>query len=345
MIQFDDQTGSSTISPAVNGQRTSQEDIQPAAASTSLYTDIARPDIEDDQTTFRSARSRFSSRSLLTRSSLFSASTGFHPLNGATWRHELIIDMQSGFGPGAPRNRDYRPVQEGRERGLRGGFLPRIRGVGRIGKGPILVPKAMVDALDAEKREIREAEVKAKAIVDALNAELRAIREAEAKAKAKDEARRQEIKWREEYEESGRRRLAEMVEIRLEQKLREEAEAKETRERKEEMEVMATRIDKTSGQQDHSLEDLGYSYAEAWERIVLSKRLIEWFSSQLIKSEKELWKDHNTYSHNISDALKTLSDVQQRSDHLWWEVALSYAKLRIGDVAREWNTDCWPELP
>lgn len=51
--------------------------------------------------------------------------------------------MNSGFGPGAPRDFNYRGVQEGRERG---GFLPRLRGVGRLGKPPIRVPEAMAKA-------------------------------------------------------------------------------------------------------------------------------------------------------------------------------------------------------
>lgn len=51
--------------------------------------------------------------------------------------------MNSGFGPGAPRDSNYRGVQEGRERG---GFLPRLRGVGRLGKPPIRVPGRMAEA-------------------------------------------------------------------------------------------------------------------------------------------------------------------------------------------------------
>lgn len=54
----------------------------------------------------------WSARSILTR--LFSDSTGFRSFPGATWREELIRNMNSGFGQGAPTN-EYRAVQEGWE--------------------------------------------------------------------------------------------------------------------------------------------------------------------------------------------------------------------------------------
>lgn len=59
--------------------------------------------------------------------------------------------MNSGFGPGAPRDSNYRGVQEGRERG---GFLPRLRGVGRLGKSPIKVPEGLVEAAEEKQSDI-----------------------------------------------------------------------------------------------------------------------------------------------------------------------------------------------
>ena len=59
--------------------------------------------------------------------------------------------MNSGFGPGAPRDSNYRGVQEGRERG---GFLPRLRGVGRLGKPPIKVPKGLAEAAQVKPSEV-----------------------------------------------------------------------------------------------------------------------------------------------------------------------------------------------
>lgn len=72
-----------------------------------------------------------------------SGSTGFRSQHGATWHEELIITMNSGFGPGAPRNETCRPVKEWREKGA---FLPRLRGIRGIGKAPAQVLAMMVQA-------------------------------------------------------------------------------------------------------------------------------------------------------------------------------------------------------
>ena len=58
--------------------------------------------------------------------------------------------MNSGFGPGAPRNDAYRGVQEGRERG---GFLPRLKGVGRLGRPPVKVPEKLAEAAREKPEE------------------------------------------------------------------------------------------------------------------------------------------------------------------------------------------------
>lgn len=79
--------------------------------------------------------------------SLFSDRTGFRSFPGATWREGLIRNMNSGFGQGAPTN-EYRAVQEGREGE---GFLPLLRGVGRLGRGPISVLQGMADAMKEER--------------------------------------------------------------------------------------------------------------------------------------------------------------------------------------------------
>ena len=65
-------------------------------------------------------------------------------MEGATWRQDLVLTMNSGFGLGSRRIGEHGGDKEGRERG---GFLPRIRGVGRTGRGPIAVPASMIRAL------------------------------------------------------------------------------------------------------------------------------------------------------------------------------------------------------
>ena len=85
--------------------------------------------------------------------SVFTDSTGFRLLPGATWKEDLYRSMNSGFGSGAPRDQNYRSVQEGRERG---GFLPRLRGVGRLGKRAVPVPAGLANAMGAQLREITE---------------------------------------------------------------------------------------------------------------------------------------------------------------------------------------------
>lgn len=52
--------------------------------------------------------------------------------------------MNRGFGPGAPRNDKYKALREGREKG---GFLPKVRGVGRIGNRAVGVPEQLVRAV------------------------------------------------------------------------------------------------------------------------------------------------------------------------------------------------------
>ena len=96
----------------------------------------------DEQSSRWSNRSRRSFTSSLTGS--FSYSSGQRSLEGATWRQDLVLTMNSGFGLGSRRIGDNKEVREGRERG---GLLPRIRGVGRLGRGPIAVPASMLRAL------------------------------------------------------------------------------------------------------------------------------------------------------------------------------------------------------
>lgn len=102
---------------------------------------------DSSSSAYFSAKSRRSFRSLFTRSSLFTESTGLRSLEGATWKYDLILTMDSGFGSGSRRIGDYEGAREGREKG---GFLPRIKGVGRTGKGPAAVPMAMVEAMGAK---------------------------------------------------------------------------------------------------------------------------------------------------------------------------------------------------
>lgn len=85
----------------------------------------------DTGSTYYSARSQFSFRSIFTRS------TGQRSQNGATWRQALTKTMNSGFGSGTR-------VREGREKG---GYLPPITGVGRTGKAPAPIPSSMLRAL------------------------------------------------------------------------------------------------------------------------------------------------------------------------------------------------------
>ena len=103
--------------------------------------------IAETQTTFWSAQSVVWS--------MFTESTGFRSIPGATWKEDLCRSMNSGFGPGAPRNENYRGVQEGRERG---GYLPSLRGVGRLGTGAIPVPPGLANAISYQMRAAREEE-------------------------------------------------------------------------------------------------------------------------------------------------------------------------------------------
>ena len=68
-------------------------------------------------------------------------STGVQSQNGATWEGAFSKTANSGFASGTPW---YKGVREGRERG---GWLPRIKGVGRTGKGPAAIPTSMLRAL------------------------------------------------------------------------------------------------------------------------------------------------------------------------------------------------------
>lgn len=109
----------------------------------------------DDESAYWSVRSRLSFRSLLS-GSVFTNSTGARSQYGSTWKQDLILQINSGFASGAPRSENWKPVREGREKG---GYLPRIKGVGRTGKGPAPVPKSMLKALGVtiEEEEVDEA--------------------------------------------------------------------------------------------------------------------------------------------------------------------------------------------
>ena len=61
-----------------------------------------------------------------------------------------MLTMNSGFGVGSRRMGNNREVRDGRKRG---GFLPRIGGVGRLGRGPIAVPSSMLRALGVRSAE------------------------------------------------------------------------------------------------------------------------------------------------------------------------------------------------
>lgn len=88
---------------------------------------------------FSSSLRRFSHSS-----SRLSDSSGRPSVEGATWSQSLNRTMNSGFGPaGAPRSIGNKGVREGREKG---GFLPRLLGVGRTGKKPAVVPDGLIDA-------------------------------------------------------------------------------------------------------------------------------------------------------------------------------------------------------
>ena len=59
--------------------------------------------------------------------------------------------MNSGFGPSAPRQKEFKRVRDGREKG---GWLPGILGVGRTGKAPAPVPPSMLRALHVKTPDV-----------------------------------------------------------------------------------------------------------------------------------------------------------------------------------------------
>lgn len=97
---------------------------------------------------YRNSR-RMSLRSAYTGYTTNTTSSGQLSQYGATWNEAMERTMNSGFGNGAPRNRDRLMVREGRERGP---WLPQLKGVGRTGKGPAPVPLSMLRALGVEEK-------------------------------------------------------------------------------------------------------------------------------------------------------------------------------------------------
>lgn len=63
--------------------------------------------------------------------------------------------MNSGFESGAPRDENYKGLQKGREKG---GFLRRLRGVGRLGKPAIPVPPGLEKAMKSRLQDVEEEE-------------------------------------------------------------------------------------------------------------------------------------------------------------------------------------------
>ena len=74
---------------------------------------------------------------------VWTTSTGGRTQRGATWKGAYTLNCSTGFAGGAPFNANYKGVREGREKEAVEG------GVGRIGKGPIQVPAAMIEAMKA----------------------------------------------------------------------------------------------------------------------------------------------------------------------------------------------------
>lgn len=138
---------------AVNHQTTEE------ASGTNLTTTVPSvPDAEPRTSTTidtdqRSVSIYWSLRSFSASTlSLFNLSSGRPSQDGATWEGAIPITNNSGFGPaGTPRTMGNKGVREGRERG---GFLPRLRGIGRTGKAPAPVPAGMLKALGVVKEDI-----------------------------------------------------------------------------------------------------------------------------------------------------------------------------------------------
>ena len=59
--------------------------------------------------------------------------------------------MNSGSGTGAPREKEFKRVSEGREMGV---GLSRIFGVGRTRKAPAAVPSSMLTALSVQRTDL-----------------------------------------------------------------------------------------------------------------------------------------------------------------------------------------------
>ena len=67
-----------------------------------------------------------------------------------TWRGARNFSTNSGFWSGTSSLASRKGVAEGRQKG---GFLPRMRGIGRTGKGPMPVPEGIVKALQVAGEE------------------------------------------------------------------------------------------------------------------------------------------------------------------------------------------------
>lgn len=121
-----------------------ESNYAPSTEERDAFSDVLAPDSDASHckrasSIYYSLKSRFSMTS-----SLLTDSTGRHSAYGATWRQSMTVTASSGFGSGAPRSDKFRGVREGREKG---GCLPKIKGVGRIGRGPIPVPRSLVRAM------------------------------------------------------------------------------------------------------------------------------------------------------------------------------------------------------
>lgn len=87
------------------------------------------------------------------------ASSGVQSQIGARWKEDFTNTMNSGFAAGTPRTERRKGVREGRETGVAG--MPVVKGVGRTGKAPATVPKAMAEAArkQAVRRQVVDMEV------------------------------------------------------------------------------------------------------------------------------------------------------------------------------------------
>lgn len=59
----------------------------------------------------------------------------------------MTVTVNRGFASGTPRAEGWKGVREGREQGV---CLPKVTGVGRIGKPPPPVPREMIQSMRAQ---------------------------------------------------------------------------------------------------------------------------------------------------------------------------------------------------